>query len=186
MSLPSFLRSVPILPAPPFAPQGPVGTVPPLHRSYCGAPTSRRPDNARFPSRGRSGSRRRRRDLPGSWATLAHVPCSQTPAGPLHRRGPGPFSPASWCIGFAFRLQHGVGSRDNELFGAPSHGPCARCLRFAGSVARLALHPRKTRFRLTASCLGGRDFHPRVALRSFRRYLLPLRPGFSWRTSDTS
>jgi hypothetical protein len=28
---------------------------------------------------------RRRQELPGSWWTLAHVPCSSTPAGPLHQ-----------------------------------------------------------------------------------------------------
>jgi hypothetical protein len=54
MSLPSFLRPVPMFPAPLFAPRGPVRLVPPLHRSYCGAPTSRRPDPARSSSRGRS------------------------------------------------------------------------------------------------------------------------------------
>src|SRR5690606_25403307 len=31
----------------------------------------------------RGGSRRKRGDLPGSWATLAHVLRSQTPPGPL-------------------------------------------------------------------------------------------------------
>ena len=37
--------------------------------------------------------------------------------------------------GVAFRYLYGVGSRENNTFGAQSHGPHARCLRFAAEVA---------------------------------------------------
>ena len=37
--------------------------------------------------------------------------------------------------GVAFRVFHRVGSRDNNPFEAQSHGPHARCLRFAAGVA---------------------------------------------------
>ena len=56
-------------------------------------------------------------------------------------------------FGAAFRLSHDVGPHDDVYFGAQSHGPRTRCLRFAG---RVAPPPRKTRFRLTAS-FAGRD-----------------------------
>src|SRR6185312_13085436 len=67
----------------------PSGTVPLRRRSYCGAPTSRCPDRARFLSHGRSrlitgGSETSR--VPGQ--PLACVPCSTTPVEPA-RRGPG-------------------------------------------------------------------------------------------------
>src|SRR5512140_3931585 len=44
----------------------------------------------------------------------------------------------------AFRQVNTVGSRDDVDFGAQSHGPLTRCLRFA---VRVAPAPRKTRFR---------------------------------------
>jgi len=65
-----------------------------------------------------------------------NVPCSPTPGtsalGPLPR------------FDVAFRLFNSVGSHENHNFGAQSHGPLTRCLRFAGWVAP----PRKTRFRM--------------------------------------
>jgi hypothetical protein len=57
----------------------------------------------------------------------------------------------------AFRLFNSVGSRENSNFGAQSHGPPTRCLRFAGWVAP---PPRKTRFRM-----AGQPFRAGVATR---------------------
>jgi hypothetical protein len=48
----------------------------------------------------------------------------------------------------AFRLLYSVGSHKNGFYGAPSHGPNFRCLRFAGWITP---PPRKTRFRLSAT-----------------------------------
>jgi hypothetical protein len=76
----------------------------------------------------------------------ACVPCSLTPAEsvvPRHRGTPDA----------AFRQSDGVGLRSLVNLGAQSHGPHARCLRFA---ARVAPTPRKTRFRLVATlCRAG-------------------------------
>ena len=50
-------------------------------------------------------------------------------------------------------ISDGVGSHENRNFEAQSHGPLARCLRFAG---RVTPSPRKTRFRLPAwRCRAG-------------------------------
>jgi len=59
-------------------------------------------------------------------------------------------------VGVAFRYCEHVGSHDFTPFEAQSHGPRARCLRFAARVAR---GPRKTRFRLVA-LLGRSGFEP--------------------------
>lgn len=84
-------------------------------------------------------------------------------------------------VGAAFRLFNGVGSHKNRNFEARSHGPRARCLRFA---RRVTPSPRKTRFRLPARrCRAG------VSTRwvpiegfCFIRSLLPPSPSFAWRT----
>jgi hypothetical protein len=48
------------------------------------------------PLRPRGNAQERWRDLPGSWAALVHVPCSQTPAGPRARpHGPSVLPSAS-------------------------------------------------------------------------------------------
>jgi hypothetical protein len=58
-------------------------------------------------------------------------------------------------FGVAFRLFNGVGLRENRNFGAQSHGPFTRCLRFAGWVAP----PRKIRFRMAGQpCPGGSGY----------------------------
>jgi hypothetical protein len=105
---------------------------------------------------------RRRRDLPGSWGTPVNTcpglgPRRDPRARPLPRSGA------------AFRAGYGVGSRDSP-FGAASHGPRPRCLRFAGWVAP---PPRKTRFRLPA-CFAGRISYPQGSVKGFSsRVLLP-------------
>jgi hypothetical protein len=72
---------------------------------------------------------RTRSDLPRSWESPhASLPCSRTPAGPLHqavtvqRRGP------------RISVRRGLPTRGN--FGAQSQGRKARCLRFVRPVAR--------------------------------------------------
>ena len=54
----------------------------------------------------------------------------------------------SGSLDVAFRNSNNVGLRHFDNYGAQSHGPHARCLRFA---ARVTPEPRKTRFRLVAS-----------------------------------
>jgi hypothetical protein len=77
----------------------------------------------------------------------------------------------------AFRHFHNVGSRDFNAFGAQSHGPFARCLRFA---ARVAPAPRKTRSRLLASS-AGRGWLPARSQRKVSAVASPF-PKLSWRT----
>ena len=165
MSPSSFPPTIP-WPGAALCSTGSLGSVPPCPCSYCGAPTSPRPSRcARLPSRRATAAiqQRRRVDLPGSWGTLPYVPCSQTPAGPP-RQTIGRSALLLQRSGVAFRLFDGVGSRDFKHFGAPSHGPHARCLRFVAAVAG-------THARLASgwwSSLAGRDFNPRVPLRGFR------------------
>jgi hypothetical protein len=71
-------------------------------------------------------------DLPGSWAALASVPCSQTPVEPERR---GPRIDSAVRSGFAFRVQKRVGLHHVNDFGAQSHGPAAHCLRFTSTLA---------------------------------------------------
>jgi hypothetical protein len=53
-----------------------------------------------------------------------HMPCSSTPTGPVA-------SGLHDAPDAAFRRIKGVGSRDDNCFGAQSHGLCTGCLRFA-------------------------------------------------------
>src|SRR5688572_5193192 len=76
--------------------------------------------------------------VPGESA--ACVPCSLTPASPSYQVG----TVARCCLPGVIRRRH---SRVICLE-ARSHGPHARCLRFAAEVT---LGPRKTRFRLVTS-----------------------------------
>jgi hypothetical protein len=71
-------------------------------------------------------------------------------------------------------------------FEAQSHGPYARCLRFAATVTRCFEQLRKTRFRLVV-LLGRTGFEPAGLLREVSAsvvalHWLPPHPGFSWRT----
>ncbi len=101
-----------------------------------------------------------------------NVPCSSTPAGLRARPLP--------RFDVAFRLFDSVGSRENSNFGAQSHGPPIRYLRFAAWVTP---PPRKTRFRM-----AGRPFRAGLAARwaltkGFRSIHSPF-PGFAWRTEN--
>ena len=115
----------------------------------------------------RRDSPRRWRGLPGSWRTPALVPCSPTPAG---SQAPGRLRRCD----AAFRQLNNVGSRDDNAFGAQSHGPFARCLRFA---VRVTPAPRKTRFRPLAKLCRTGLVTRRVPTKGFRLWLPPF-PSF--------
>ena len=114
------------------------------------------------------------------------VRASQVPGGPSCGRAllsdPGE-TPRTWpvaalgcCLPLLVRRRL---SRRFNSFGAQSHGPPTRCLRFA---ARVAPAPRKTRFRLVAS-FAGRGLNPQGPLVRFPLSTsLPPHPGFAWRT----
>ena len=109
---------------------------------------------------------------------------SQVPGGPHYERAL-LFDPGGTSALGHYRASmlpsanlDGVGSRENRNFGAQSHGPLTRCLRFAGWVAP---PPRKTRFRM-----AGQPFRAGLATRwvptkGFRSSHPPF-PGFAWRT----
>src|SRR5690349_2490163 len=86
LSLQQFRASVP-----PFARRGPSGRFPRLtaRTAALRLPVALR-RGASLPSRSSTSLAhptrpRRRRDLSGSWTTLTHVPCSQTPVEPPRR-----------------------------------------------------------------------------------------------------
>ena len=84
--------------------------------------------------------------VPGN--PLVYVPCSLTPACFCAR--------SLRRFGIAFRSVKSVGLRQDCLFGAQSHGPHTRCLRFAATVSRV--HARlASGWRPT---LAGRDWLP--------------------------
>ncbi len=117
---------------------------------------------------------RRHSDLPGSWGVLVSVPCSSTPTEPSAR--------SVQRFGFAFRHLNSVDLRQFHTFGAQSHGPHTRCLRFTPGIA-----PRRARLASGwRSTLAGRDWLPAGLRRRFRRCRLrssfPPSPGFAWRT----
>ena len=95
--------------------------------------------------------------VPGEPA--AYVPCSQTPVG---SPGPGHYDPHGCC------LPHSRRRRPPHSFalGAQSHGPHARCLRFA---ARGCPRPRKTRFRLPGQAWPDGTSYPRGSKWGFVR-----------------
>jgi hypothetical protein len=157
MSPSSFPPTVPC-PGAALCSTGSLGSVPPFRRSYCGAPTPRRPSHrASLPSLGgtaailRTEATRAPRFL-GNPPVHALLSDPGGTAAPDHRA----LSPTLVRSGVAFRGFHGVGSRDFVTLGAPSHGLHAPCLRFAAAVAR---GPRKTRFRLVV-LLGRAGFEP--------------------------
>jgi hypothetical protein len=109
---------------------------------------------------------------------LSTRPAPQIPTRSASR-GPGLAALRFGYADVAFHLDKGVGPRDPFSFGIQSHGSQTRCLRFA---AALTDAPRKTRSRLVASSLAGRDFRPWVTLKGFRCYGRSPFPGLSWRT----
>ena len=124
--------------------------------------------SASFPSLGCTAQQlRRRRSLPGSWATLATRAPLSDPGGatgskPVRRKRlllPG---------GIAFRDFDGVGPHDRPSFEAESRGPRARCLRFVATVARVLLTATQDSLPAGGSPLAGRDFNP---LGRFMRFL---------------
>jgi len=101
------------------------------------------------------------------------VPCSQTPAVARCQAN----AASSCCLPPAENRRRLP--LLNSPFGVPSHGPHARCLRFA---ARVAPAPRKTRFRLVGQTFAGRDLHPLDPSEDFQIYIF-LPSQVSWRTS---
>ena len=158
-----------------------------------GAPTSCRPsrftsfpsltgtagtDRARLVRSPRSGAHR-----PRAWGFYAGPPTGSSNGDDKISQVPG--EPLAACpalrprrdlharpllrFGAAFRSEYGIGSRNKHSFGALSHGPHPRCLRFAG---RVAPPPRKTRFRLLGQ-LRRAGFHTRrVPSQGFTSFIL--------------
>ena len=126
--------------------RGPLGEGSPASRVLWDAPTPDRPSRrASFPSLGGTPLRRGRPGLPGSWGARVHVPCSLTPAGSA--------TPDQYSAPMLPSALPRASAPATIDFGAQSHGPHTRCLRFAG---RVAPPPRKTRFRLLATlCRAG-------------------------------
>jgi len=106
------------------------------------------------------------------------VPRSLTPVEPA-RRGPGHSPCAETCRCCLPRITRRVGLHDNDSFGILSRGPPARCLRFttllAHSHARLACAWQPPPWALGTFTRGSLS-------EISGRYLLPFRPGLSWRT----
>ena len=114
----------------------------------------------------------RRPGLPGSWGTPTHVPCSQTPTGP---RRQATTTPRYGLPPFVRRRLPRLGS-----YGAQSHGPYIRCLRFAGWITP---PPRKTRFWLLAKLCQAGLVTRRVPTKGFRmsHNMTSSFPRLSWR-----
>ncbi len=162
MSLPSFPRSVPT-PGAALCSAGSLGSVPPLRRSYCGAPNSRRPDRARFPRAdvpARAGTARPPRFL-GNPCVRALV----ADPGGSGCRGPGRM-PCALAVPMVPSAST-IASASTTAFRGSIPQP-ARPL----STLRDRRHrrPRKTRFRLLTSCLAvgtfTRGLRSRVSVRS--------------------
>src|SRR5690606_28105961 len=88
----------------------------------------------------------------------------------------------------AFHTVNGVGSHDQIDFGAQSHGPFTRCLRFAAFLpaSRSSGHARLASG--WGSTFAGRAFQLARSLVKFRLSLhsLPPHPGFAWRTDSST
>ena len=147
----------------PLSSTGSLGAVPPLLRYYEALRLPGAPAPLACAPLGSSTSWWRRRDLPGSWRTLACMPWPLTPVA-RQRRACGRLTVSAatrpCCLPPCTKRRpprHGN-------FGAPSHGLHARCLRFAAAVTRA---PRKTRFRLVGQpCRAGLSpagFHREVS-----------------------
>src|SRR5258705_433060 len=94
----------------------------------------------------------RTRDLPSSDAILLRVICSTTPAGRAWPRLAAlSVLRSTLCTVSAPAMTH---------YGAQSHTPRNRCVRF---VAGVAVGSRNTRFQAACSALPGSDFHRLIA-----------------------
>ena len=117
----------------------------------------------------------RRRDLPGSWATLAHMPRSRTPAEP----------PAPGHLGAAMMPSALVTASASAMytnFVAQSRG-----LQGFLCTLRSRGHPRTTQHSVPAGwpTLAGQDSHLRGRKEGFRHVnaCLPPSPSFAWRNT---
>ena len=115
--------------------------------------------------------RRKRQDLPGSWRTLYERAMLSDPGGTSalgHYRA-SVLSSANWTASTP---------TTNTNFGAQSHGPHTRCLRFAGWITP---PPRKTRFRMAGQPFRAGLITRWVPAKGFRSSHPPF-PSFTWRT----
>ena len=174
-------RAGPHATAPPFAPRGPLGRFPHFIARTAAlrlldAPT------ALVVSRTAVPAVRRRRDLPGSWATLAYVPWSETPVG-RPRRGPGLCALRLDEAGVAFRVHERVGHHNVSLSGLCPMA-CTPAVYASRTPSRT---PTQDSLPAGDLPLGRSGLSPAGCLPKFQlATLLPLRPGFSWRTVDSS
>ena len=182
-------------------PPGPLGQVPRPHRYYQPTPTSRPPSRVTsFPSLSattvppffapRSGttprdldhfyrgaraasSRWRRRDLPGSWTTLAYMPRSSTPAD---LRSQATTGPAMWS--------------SVHLTTSTPRLPLSRLNHAACTLSVYASQPGSPPDHATLDsgwwpALTGQDFHLLGRVEGFRHVYpstwLPPSPSFAWR-----
>ena len=99
-----------------FARPGPLERVPRRRRYYDALrPLDAR--RARFPSPRRSCLTGRRDTIPGSWTTLAYVPCSPIPVGAMHRAAALGLAGRALCTAVAFDIRNSLGSHENRLSG---------------------------------------------------------------------
>lgn len=150
-----------------------------LRLGVCFASPSRSPRNCDGCSSTWSGSpldlrglslRRRQRDLPGSWAALAHVPRSQTPG---ETQGP-----TTWPLVAAFRQHHAVGLPICSFRGSVARPMCFLCTLHRGG------HPtrRNTRFQMAVNLVWA-GLKPAGLQRGFDiSTSSSSSPGLAWRT----
>lgn len=120
--------------------------------------------------------------LPGSWGSSVYVPCSQTPA-----RSRAPTHSGLNLLPSAFLTASALATCLD--FGAQSHGPHTRCVRFVTTVARVGAfsRPRNTRFRLGVSLgrvgvVTHKDPSKGFVMHISSGYMTPPFPGLAWRT----
>ena len=168
---------------PSFAPQGPSGSVPPLHRSYYGTPTPQRPRSARC----RSTRRFRLSTMTSGSPRFLGNPPVRAPLSDPGRTAASDHSGRALLLDAAMLPSAAVttSAPATRYFGAQSRGSHARCLRFAVTVTRLLLYDHARLASGWWPSLAGRDSNP---LGSFVRFpscflatCLPPHPGFAWR-----
>ena len=150
----SFARAIPA--SPPASLRLLRSAVPPLAPPFAPPATDALPEDPdHFVRRPRRFSRDGEDETSQVWATLAHMPRSQTPAV---RQPQAPSGPA-----LASSAQLTASTPQEFTFGAPSRGLRAPCVRFAAGVTPA---PRNTRFRLGAR-LGRSGLSPAGSHRRF-------------------